>query len=114
MGDFLLDTGKMMLSKGEEVSVDVNKDDQDRINRFSCQNTVLHELEERLLAKKEQGEALDDATMALYEAEDDEVPIMVGEAMMILPKDEAIEKVEKMSEQVNNECSEIESQINDI
>ena len=94
---------------------------------------MLHELEERLRVKKvsgivdstkwrtyivplhqEQEEALEDATMALYEAEDEEVPILIGEGMMILPKDEAIEKVEQMTEELNTECADIESQINDI
>lgn len=39
----------LKLARHEEVEVDVTKDDQQRINQFSCRTTVLHEHEAELI-----------------------------------------------------------------
>uniref|UniRef100_A0A7S4I5K4 Prefoldin subunit 4 n=1 Tax=Vannella robusta TaxID=1487602 RepID=A0A7S4I5K4_9EUKA len=103
-----------MLSRSEEVSVDVNKDDQERINQFSCKTNEVHELEVELAAKKEEIEALEDAVSALYESEDETAPIMIGESLINLPRMDTIEKVEQLNDKAVADCEALESKIAEL
>merc|ERR1712137_302638 len=97
-----------------EVSVDVNKEDQDRINRFSCKTIEMHELEVEMTKKKEEIESLEDAVSALYESEDETAPMMVGESVVHFPRMDVIEKIESLTEKAEGELSEFKDRVEKI
>ncbi|KAI0775784.1 Prefoldin subunit 4 [Trametes elegans] len=87
-----------MLSQEEEHddSAEVTWEDQQRINSFSKLNTRLRSYEEQIQELKQEKEALDDISMELELADEDQ-PVMyrIGEAFVHMPHSRAIKRLER-------------------
>ncbi|EJF65435.1 Prefoldin subunit 4 [Dichomitus squalens] len=101
-----------MLSQEEERddSTEVTWEDQQRINTFSKLNTRLRAIEERIEALKVEKEALDDISMELELADEDQ-PVLykVGEAFIHMPHSRAVKRLEKDLSGVNDELTKYTS-----
>ncbi|KAI0645771.1 Prefoldin subunit 4 [Trametes meyenii] len=95
-----------MLSQEEEHddSAEVTWEDQQRINSFSKLNTRLRAIEEKIQELKQEKEALDDISMELELADEDQ-PVMyrIGEAFIHLPHPRAVRRLEKDLGKLNAE-----------
>jgi len=101
-----------MLPQDDEKddSAEVTWEDQQRINSFSKLNTRLKSTEEKMNALKEDKEALDDISMELELADEDE-PVMyrVGEAFVHIPLNRALKRLAKDQSTLDNELSKLAS-----
>ncbi|CCM02311.1 uncharacterized protein FIBRA_04402 [Fibroporia radiculosa] len=97
-----------MLSQEDEKddTAEVTWEDQQRINTFSKINTRLRGIEEKITELKQEKEALDDLSMELELADDDQ-PVMykVGEAFLHLPHGRAMKRLEKDQNELDSELS---------
>ncbi|KAI0373967.1 Prefoldin subunit 4 [Pilatotrama ljubarskyi] len=95
-----------MLSQEEERddSAEVTWEDQQRINAFSKLNTRLRSIEEKMQELKQEKEALDDISMELELADEDE-PVMyrIGEAFIHMPHPRAVKRLERDLAKLNAE-----------
>jgi len=87
-----------ILSQEEEndSSTEVTWDDQQRINTFSRLNSRVRNLGEKIQELKQEKEALDDLSVELELADEDE-PVMykIGESFLHIPHHRALKRVEK-------------------
>ncbi|KAI0335161.1 Prefoldin subunit 4 [Cubamyces sp. BRFM 1775] len=101
-----------MLSQEEEHddSAEVTWEDQQRINSFSKLNTRLRSIEEKIQELKTEKEALDDISMELELADEDE-PIMyrIGEAFIHMPHPRAVKRLERDLAALNAELEKCTS-----
>ncbi|PCH36035.1 Prefoldin subunit 4 [Wolfiporia cocos MD-104 SS10] len=99
-----------ILSQEEEHddNAEVTWEDQQRINTFSKLNTRLRGIEERITTLKQEKEALDDLSMELELADEDE-PVMykVGEVFLHLSHSRAMNRLEKDQNELNSELSNL-------
>ncbi|RYP57209.1 hypothetical protein DL770_010719 [Monosporascus sp. CRB-9-2] len=108
---------RRMLSKEDEAAtggdeVEVRREDQDKINKFSRLHQRELKLEEELKAKNKEREELDDVTMELELAdEDDKVPYKIGDAFFHLPLPQAQEMLASSTSQIEEEVSALEEKI---
>ncbi|KAM5534549.1 hypothetical protein V8D89_011753 [Ganoderma adspersum] len=95
-----------MLTQEDEHddNTEVTWEDQQRINTFSKLNTRLRSIEEKIEVLKAEKEALDDISMELELADEDQ-PVMyrVGEAFIHLPHPRAVKRLEKDLSVLNDE-----------
>ncbi|OJT07417.1 Prefoldin subunit 4 [Trametes pubescens] len=87
----------MRMAKEEhDDSAEVTWEDQQRINSFSKLNTRLRSIEEKIEELKQEKEALDDISMELELADEDQ-PIIyrIGEAFIHLPHPRAMKRLER-------------------
>ncbi|KAI0689369.1 Prefoldin subunit 4 [Cerioporus squamosus] len=105
-----------MLSQEDERddSTEVTWEDQQRINSFSKLNTQLSGIKEKIEALKAEKEALDDISMELELADEDE-PVMykVGEAFVHMPHSRATKRLEKDLASLNDELDKYNSSAED-
>ncbi|PIL35928.1 hypothetical protein GSI_01588 [Ganoderma sinense ZZ0214-1] len=101
-----------MLSQEDEHddNTEVTWEDQQRINTFSKLNTRLRSIEEKIEVLKAEKEALDDISMELELADEDQ-PVMyrVGEAFIHLPHPRAVKRLEKDLSALNDELGKYTS-----
>ncbi|RYP44091.1 hypothetical protein DL768_009415 [Monosporascus sp. mg162] len=108
---------RRMLSKEDEAAtggdeVEVRREDQDKINKFSRLHQRELKLEEELKAKNKEKEELDDVTVELELAdEDDKVPYKIGDAFFHLPLSQAQEMLASSTSQIEEEVSALEEKI---
>ncbi|KAK7692404.1 hypothetical protein QCA50_004029 [Cerrena zonata] len=99
-----------MLSQDEEKddSAEVTWEDQARINSFSKLNGRVKAFEEKIEILKQEKEALDDLSMELELADEDQ-PIMyrVGESFIHLPHSRAMKRLEKDKTDLDEELSQV-------
>ncbi|RYO95942.1 hypothetical protein DL765_011680 [Monosporascus sp. GIB2] len=111
---------RRMLSREDEAAtggdeVEVRREDQDKINKFSRLHQRELKLEEELKAKNKEKEELDDVTMELELAdEDDKVPYKIGDAFFHLPLTQAQEMLASSTSQIEEEVSALEEKIDDM
>ncbi|KAI9062825.1 hypothetical protein FKP32DRAFT_1676746 [Trametes sanguinea] len=96
-----------------EDSAEVTWEDQQRINSFSKLNTRLRGIEEKIQELKEK-EALDDISMELELADEDE-PVMyrIGEAFIHMPHARAVKRLERDLAALNAELEKQTSNAED-
>ncbi|KAI0075134.1 Prefoldin subunit 4 [Panus rudis PR-1116 ss-1] len=101
-----------MLSQEEERddNAEVTWEDQQRINSFSKLNTRLKNIEEKIEGLKQEKEALDDLSMELELADEDQ-PVMyrVGEAFVHLPHPRAMTRLSNDKDALEKELSTLTS-----
>ncbi|RYP82611.1 hypothetical protein DL769_001605 [Monosporascus sp. CRB-8-3] len=108
---------RRMLSKEDEAAtggdeVEVRREDQDKINKFSRLHQRELKLEEELKAKNKEKEELDDVTMELELAdEDDKVPYKIGDAFFHLPLPQVQEMLASSTSRIEEEVSALEEKI---
>lgn len=95
------------LDEGTEVKdVEVLREDQNRINRFSSLNTQMDHLEDDEKEASTSKEYLDDLIMEMELMDEDEiVKFKIGDAFVDIPQSEAMERLEKQQEDVDAKLS---------
>ncbi|KAJ1949732.1 hypothetical protein EC988_004655, partial [Linderina pennispora] len=99
----------------DERDVEVNWEDQQRINQFSKLNARLERLEDSYKSQKTEKEYLDDLAMEIELLDEEEpVPYRVGDTFVMLPLEEAQERVEKNKDAIDARVEDLDKQISDI
>ncbi|CAL1706334.1 unnamed protein product [Somion occarium] len=103
-----------MLSQAEETddNTEVTWEDQSSINTFSKLNARAGNFKEKIEILKQETEALDDLSMELELADEDE-PIMyrIGEAFVHMPHSRAMKRLEKDKASLDAELSHTLSKV---
>ncbi|KAL7623637.1 hypothetical protein AAE478_005189 [Parahypoxylon ruwenzoriense] len=106
---------RRMLTKEDEAAgdeVEVRREDQDKINKFSRLHQRELNLEEELKAKNKEKEELDDITTELELAdEDDAIPYKIGDAFFHLPLPQAQEMLASSTSRVEEDVSALEDKL---
>ncbi|KAK8094062.1 prefoldin subunit 4 [Apiospora kogelbergensis] len=110
---------RRMLSKEEEVAagdeVEVRREDQDKINKFSRLHQKELNIEEELKVKHKEKEELDDITTELELADEDElVPYKIGDAFFNVPLEQAQEMLATSSSKIEEDVSALEDKMGTI
>lgn len=106
-----------MLSKEDEAAtgsdeIEVRREDQDKINKFSRLHQREIGLEDELKLKHKEKEDLDDISSELELAdEDDKIPYRVGDSFISLPLPEAQEMLSTNTTKIEEEVSVLEGKI---
>ncbi|KAG2173388.1 hypothetical protein INT44_008740 [Umbelopsis vinacea] len=104
-----------MLNERDEEEVEVSWEDQQKINSFSKLNTRTDDLEEQYEKLKQEKEYLDDLSMELELADEDEpVRYKIGDAFVHMPLDKALERITNDSEKVQADIDDLKSQMDDV
>ncbi|KAL5597443.1 hypothetical protein FOBRF1_011236 [Fusarium oxysporum] len=109
---------RRMLSKADEEAADeveVRREDQDKINRFSRlhQREIL--LEEELSTKTKEKEELDDLSTELELADEDEkIQYKIGDAFFHVSVEQAREMLEQATEKLEEESTSLEEKLSSI
>ncbi|AOW00146.1 Prefoldin beta-like protein [Yarrowia lipolytica] len=105
-----------MLDEGTEVKdVEVLREDQDRINRFSSLNTQMDHLEDDEKESSTSKEYLDDLIMEMELMDEDEtVKFKIGDAFVDIPQSEAMVRLEKQQEEVDAKLDKTQSRMAEI
>ncbi|KAK4184733.1 Prefoldin subunit-domain-containing protein [Podospora australis] len=114
-----MNLSRRMLTKEEEDAVgdeiEVRREDQDKINKFSRLHSHVLTLEEELQAKNKEKEELDDITTELELADEDElVPYKIGDAFFHVPLERAQELLGVSAAKVEQEIEELEDKMGTI
>ncbi|OJD34937.1 prefoldin subunit 4 [Diplodia corticola] len=100
-------------SAGEEVQV--RREDQDKINRFSRLHQREKVLEEELKAKQKDKEDLEEVSNELELVdEEDKVPYKVGDSFMALPQPEVLELLTDSTERIDKDVTKLEEQLSGV
>ncbi|TGO37610.1 hypothetical protein BHYA_0093g00360 [Botrytis hyacinthi] len=111
---------RRMLSKEDEAAVgadevEVRREDQDKINRFSRLHQREIGLEDELKSKHKEKEDLDDVSGELELAdEDDMIPYKIGDSFISLPLPEVQELLTKSTESIEGEVTMVEEKLSII
>ncbi|AEO61462.1 hypothetical protein MYCTH_2311633 [Thermothelomyces thermophilus ATCC 42464] len=110
---------RRMLTKEEEEAmgdeVEVRREDQDKINKFSRLHQRELVIEEELKVKNKEKEELDDITTELELAdEDDTVPYKIGDAFFHIPLPQAQEMLGVSTAKLEEEIGELEEKLGNI
>uniref|UniRef100_A0A060T987 Prefoldin subunit 4 n=1 Tax=Blastobotrys adeninivorans TaxID=409370 RepID=A0A060T987_BLAAD len=104
-----------VLPEGETNDVEVQWEDQKRINTFSKLNSKLEEYEEQLKGFKTEKEYLDDVSMEMELVDEDEmVHYKIGDSFVQLPQSEVMERLEADVEKINKQVADKESEVESI
>ncbi|KAI9492848.1 Prefoldin subunit-domain-containing protein [Zychaea mexicana] len=108
-------SSKLNQQSENEAEVEVSWTDQQNINAFSKLNAKIDDLEEQYEKLKQEKEYLDDVSMELELADEDE-PIRhkVGDAFVHIPVSEALERVEKDTEKLKLQMESVESDMDSV
>jgi prefoldin subunit 4 len=110
---------RRMLSKEDEEAageeIEVRREDQDKINKFSRLHQHELTIEEELKTKNKEKEELDDITNELELAdEDDIIPYKVGDAFFHVPLPQAQEMLGISGAKVEEEITVLEEKLANI
>jgi len=113
---------RMLPSEAEETDVEVTWEDQKSINTFSKLNVRLDDFQSKISAKKEEKEYLDDLTMELELADEDEPVrykidlsfILVSPARALEMVTASIERLDKEIEELDKEVDSCDEQMKDL
>ncbi|KAI8960605.1 Prefoldin, subunit 4 [Daldinia sp. FL1419] len=109
---------RRMLTKEDEAAgdeVEVRREDQDKINKFSRLHQRELNLEDELKAKNKEKEELEDVTTELELAdEDDKVPYKIGDAFFHLPLPQAQELLASSTTKMEEEVSALEEKLSTV
>ncbi|KAH7183017.1 Prefoldin subunit-domain-containing protein [Fusarium flagelliforme] len=109
---------RRMLSKADEEAADeveVRREDQDKINRFSRLHQRELVLGEELSAKNKEKEELDDLSTELELADEDEkIQYKIGDAFFHVSVEQAHEMLEKATETLEEESTSLEEKLSSI
>ncbi|KAF3766490.1 Prefoldin, subunit 4 [Cryphonectria parasitica EP155] len=108
---------RRMLTKEDEQAVgdevEVRREDQDKINKFSRLHQRELKYEEALKLKNKEKEELDDITMELELAdEDDTIPYKIGDSFFHVTVAQAQEMLGTGTAKIEEDISEIEDKLN--
>ena len=94
-------------------SLDILKEDQVRINKFSYLNMQNHELDREIKLKEEKFNALQDALDEIEVAMESEIRILVGESFVLCSEEEALARLERVKDSKKEEldCMKAQAEI---
>ncbi|TKX24993.1 putative prefoldin subunit [Elsinoe australis] len=101
---------RRMLSKQEESEeVEVRKEDQEKINRFSTLHRKVGVIEEELKKKQKEKEDIEEISNELELADEDEkISYKVGDSFMLLPLEKVQELLSQAVQDVETEVTVLE------
>ncbi|KAH8769023.1 Gim complex component GIM3-like protein [Diaporthe sp. PMI_573] len=107
---------RRMLTKDDEQAVgdevEVRREDQDKINKFSRMHQRELKYEEELKSKSKEKEELDDITMELELAdEDDKIPYKIGDSFFHVTVSQAQEMLEASTTRIEEDVSQLEDKL---
>ncbi|KAK3196564.1 hypothetical protein K4F52_000446 [Lecanicillium sp. MT-2017a] len=108
---------RRMLSKEDEKAdeVEVRREDQDKINRFSRLHQRELALNEELKTKNKEKEELDDLSTELELADEDEkIQYKIGDAFFHVSLEQAQEMLTTATERIDEQTSKLEDKVNTI
>ncbi|MCJ1452411.1 hypothetical protein MMC28_002754 [Mycoblastus sanguinarius] len=111
---------RRMLSREDEAAVgkdelEVRREDQDKINKFSRLHQREMTLEEELKVKAKDREDLEELSNELELAdEDDKIPYKVGDTFISLPLPEVQEMLASSTEKIEESVSAVEGKLSTI
>ncbi|KAI9814185.1 MAG: hypothetical protein M1827_003351 [Pycnora praestabilis] len=111
---------RRMLSKEDEVTtggdeMEVRREDQDKINKFSRLHQRETLLEDELKTKHKDKEDLDEISNELELAdEDDLIPYKIGDSFISLPLPEVQSLLSSSTEKIEDEVSTVEEKLTGI
>ncbi|KAL2038931.1 hypothetical protein N7G274_008271 [Stereocaulon virgatum] len=111
---------RRMLSKEDEAAIgkdelEVRREDQDKINKFSRLHQREMTLEDELKVKAKDKEDLEELSNELDLAdEDDTVPYKIGDTFIALPLSEVQEMLASTTENIEKSVSTIEGKLSTI
>ncbi|OAL44348.1 Prefoldin, subunit 4 [Pyrenochaeta sp. DS3sAY3a] len=111
---------RRMLTKEEEASavgedIEVRREDQEKINRFSSLHRKEEGLEEELRTKIKDKEDLEEISTELELVdEEDKVPYKVGDCFVSLPQPQVLELLEASTEAIDSEVEALKSKLESI
>ncbi|PNY24158.1 Prefoldin subunit 4 [Tolypocladium capitatum] len=107
-----------MLSKEDEEAgeeVEVRREDQDKINKFSRLHQRELALAEELKLKNKEKEELDDLATELELADEDEkIQYKIGDAFFHISLEQAQQMLEAATSKIDDETSELEDQMESV
>jgi len=110
--------GRRMLSKAEEEGsdeVEVRREDQDKINRFSRLHQRELALQEELAGKSKEKEELDDLSTELELADEDEkIQYKIGDSFFHVELEKAQEMLEAATSRTDEETNELEEKLGSV
>ncbi|PMD12675.1 Prefoldin, subunit 4 [Hyaloscypha hepaticicola] len=108
---------RRMLSKEDEATagsdeIEVRREDQDKINKFSRLHQREIALEEELKLKHKEKEDLDDISSELELADEDEkIPYKIGDSFISLPLPEVQEMLSTNTAKIEEEVAALEEKL---
>ncbi|KUJ21532.1 prefoldin subunit 4 [Mollisia scopiformis] len=111
---------RRMLSKEDEAAaagdeVEVRREDQDKINKFSRLHQRETTLEEELQAKHKEKEDLEEISNELELAdEDDNIPYKIGDSFISLPLPKVQELLSASTSQIEEDVTVVEEKLSTI
>ncbi|KAI4280577.1 MAG: hypothetical protein L6R38_004339 [Xanthoria sp. 2 TBL-2021] len=111
---------RRMLSREEEAAVgkddlEVRREDQDKINKFSRLHQREMLLEEDLKSRAKEKEDLEEISNELELADEDEkVPYKLGDAFIMLPLPEVQQLLSKSTDKIERSVTATENKLGDI
>ncbi|EPE33144.1 Prefoldin [Glarea lozoyensis ATCC 20868] len=111
---------RRMLSKEDEATttgdeVEVRREDQDKINKFSRLHQREIAIEDELKLKHKEKEDLDDVSNELELADEDEtIPYKIGDGFVSLPLEEIQEMLSTSTSKIEEEVAALEEKLEEI
>ncbi|KAK5997264.1 Prefoldin subunit 4 [Cladobotryum mycophilum] len=107
---------RRLISKEDETDeVEVRREDQDKINRFSRLHQRVLLLEEQLKTKSKEKEDLDDLSTELELADEDEkIPYKIGDAFFHISLEQAQEMLGSATSKIDEETEVLEEKLGTI
>ncbi|KAF2740775.1 Prefoldin, subunit 4 [Polyplosphaeria fusca] len=107
---------RRMLTKDDEAStgddVQVRREDQEKINRFSSLHQKETRLEDELKAKMKEKEDMEEISMELELVDEEEkVPYKIGDCFVSLPQPEVLELLSSSTENIDVEVLELKDKL---
>ncbi|EKD19519.1 uncharacterized protein L3040_002601 [Drepanopeziza brunnea f. sp. 'multigermtubi'] len=108
---------RRMLTKEDEAAtggdgVEVRREDQDKINKFSRLHQREIALEDELKSKQKEKEDLDDISNELELAdEDDKIPYKIGDSFISLPLPEVQDMLATSTSRIEEDVSALEEKL---
>ncbi|KFM75458.1 Prefoldin subunit 4, partial [Stegodyphus mimosarum] len=89
----------------------VSFEDQQKINKFACQNARLDDILDELKSKENEQQALEDAESELLLAvEQEKIPFRVGDIFTYVSTDEAQQMIEAKKDEIAKEINLLRDQ----
>ncbi|CAI9636415.1 hypothetical protein AA0113_g403 [Alternaria arborescens] len=111
---------RRMLTKDEEASaqsedLEVRREDQEKINKFSSLHQKEEILEEELRAKIKEKEDLEEISGELELVDEEEkVPYKVGDCFVSLPQPQVLELLSSSTENIDGEVEALKAKLESI
>ncbi|OCK92282.1 Prefoldin, subunit 4 [Cenococcum geophilum 1.58] len=111
---------RRMLTKEDEAStggeeIEVRREDQEKINKFSTLHQKETGLEQELKNKQKEKEDLEEISTELELVDEDEkVPYKIGDCFVSLPQPEVLELLSASTENIDKDVNGLEEKLGEI